>query len=470
MVKLYDSLSRQLVELKPKKQFTTIYSCGPTVYDYPHIGNWYAFLRWDLLVRTLRASGINSQWVMNITDVGHLVSDADSGQDKLALRAEAQGKTAWQIASYYSDYFQQALQKLNFSQIDVMPKATEHIEQQIDFIKKLEQAGFSYQIDDGLYFDSSKLADYGKLTHKSPASLNKQQARIEANSQKRHPADFALWKLTAKGGHRDMEWDSPWGRGFPGWHIECSAMSRCYLGQPIDIHTGGIDHIPVHHSNEIAQSEAAYGCQLARIWLHCNFITVEGQKMSKSLNNFYTLEDIGQQGYLPEELRLAVLASHYATAADFSWQLLDQARLRLRRWQSLASWRFQLRSQAKALTKDYFDKVYQEILAKLGHNLNSPEAISRLDQLVERVDRLETGLPTSCRPQLINFLAGIDQLFGLTLSQSPNLTKQQTKLLKTRAEARASQAWSKSDRLRQVLAEQGVLVRDVSSGQFWSKP
>ena len=468
MVKLYDSLSRSLVKLPPQRQPLSVYSCGPTVYDYPHIGNWYAFLRWDLLVRVLQASGFKTRWVMNITDVGHLVSDDDSGPDKLALRAEEQGKTAWQIAAYYSDYFKQGLAQLNFSQIDVLPKATEHIDEQIALNEKLEAGGFTYRIDDGLYFDSSKLADYGKLAHQGNRELGRAQARIDANPQKRQAADFALWKLSPQNAQRDMEWDSPWGKGAPGWHIECSAMSRRHLGQPLDIHTGGIDHIPVHHTNEIAQSEAAYQLPLARIWLHCNFITVNAQKMSKSLNNFYTLEDIDGQGYKPLELRLAVLASHYATAADFSWQVLHEARRRLKRWQSLSSWRFQLRENAKDLPKDYFQKVYQTLLTSLENNLNSPQALRQLDEFVDQVDNLEQGLPTSCRASLVTFLNQIDQLFGCQISQLPNLNRTQAKLLKQRQVAREHQDWSTSDRLRQELAGAGIAVGDIPSGQFWS--
>ena len=467
-MKLKDSLSRKLVELQPTDKPITIYSCGPTVYDYPHIGNWYAFLRWDLLVRTLQASGFKTNWVMNITDVGHLTSDADSGQDKLVAKAQQQAKTAWQVADFYTDYFKQGLKRLNFSPIDALPKATEHIAQQIELVAKLVEAGVTYQIDDGLYVDTSKIANYGQLAGASQPD-DQQQARVSPNQQKRQASDFAVWKLSAKDSQRDMEWDSPWGKGFPGWHLECSAMSRHYLGQPIDIHTGGIDHIPVHHSNEIAQSQTAWQQPLARIWLHCNFITVESKKMAKSLNNFYTLEDIEAKHYSPQQLRLACLASHYATAADFSWQLLHEAKQRLLRWQALAVQSYQLTDSPKSdWQKDSFDKAYQAILTSLQNDLNSPEALKHLDALADKVEAQAGELPTSCLQQLQDLLTKIDGLFGSQLSQLPDLTDQQKQLLEDRQAVRTQQDWSTSDSLRQQLADQGIVVHDRAAGYSWS--
>ena len=297
MIKLYNTLTKRVDEFKSlKNNEVSIYTCGPTVYDYPHIGNWYTFIRWDLLVRMLKQSGYQTKWAMNITDVGHLTSDADEGEDKLAKKALHERTTAWAIAKEYTDYFMSALKRLNMLKPDILPKATENITAQIKFIAALEKLGYTYKIDDGIYFDSIKIPEYGRL-----AGLNidnqPRKSRIALNAQKKNPTDFALWKFSPNGKKRDMEWDSPWGKGFPGWHLECSTLIKEYLGVTIDIHGGGIDHIPIHHTNEIAQSQAANNAPLANYWLHSNFVKVNGQKMSKSLGNLVTLEDVEAKGF-----------------------------------------------------------------------------------------------------------------------------------------------------------------------------
>ena len=324
-MRLKDSLSRQLVTVRPEqKQAVKIYSCGPTVYDYPHIGNWYSFLRWDLLVRSLKAEGLPTLWVMNITDVGHLVSDADDGEDKIEKKASKERKTAQEIAAFYSEYFIEGLRRLNFLTPDHLPKASEYVPEQIALVKRLEERGLTYLINDGLYYDTAQWPEYGKLAQTDRRGLQP-GIRVDFNPQKRNPTDFALWKLTPAGQKKDQEWESPWGRGSPGWHLECSSMSQSLLGLPIDIHTGGIDHIPIHHTNELAQTEAAWGKDFSKIWLHSNFITVDGRKMSKSLNNFYTLEDIESRGYDLESLRLMVFSVRYSNPADFNWSSMEVA-------------------------------------------------------------------------------------------------------------------------------------------------
>lgn len=468
MVKLKDSLSRQLVDVA-NDEAVTVYSCGPTVYDYPHIGNWYSFLRWDLLIRTLETSGYKTNWVMNITDVGHLVGDGDSGQDKLVAKAREQSKTAWEVAEFYTSYFISSLKKLNFRPIDTMPKATEHIAEQIELVEVLVAAGVTYQLDDGIYFDTSKLSDYGKLVGKLTGA-DKQQARIEGIQGKKQASDFALWKFSPTDTKRDMEWPSLWGVGFPGWHIECSAMSRRYLGQPLGIHTGGIDHIPIHHTNEIAQSETAYKQPLAKIWLHSNFITVNGQKMSKSLNNFFTLEDIEAKGYKPKELRLATLASHYATAADFSWQLLHDAQQRLKRWQTLAAQRFQINAQlmTDSEASELITDSHNKVLSSLKQDLNSPEALRHIDDVADAVANLPNGLAKTCQQPFVGLLKRLDDLFGLNLMELPDISGHQRQLLNKRAEARNQHDYQTSDKLRQTLAAEGIAVKDKESGQAWT--
>src|SRR5882762_2990968 len=286
-MKLYNTPKKQTEEIQPQHApGVSLYTCGPTVYDYPHIGNWFTFIRYDIFVRTLQQAGFNPQWVMNITDVGHLVSDADEGEDKIEKGARRENKSAWDIANFYTDYFVNGLKRLNITAPAQLPRATDHIQEQIELIQKLEEKGYTYTISDGVYYDTLKFPDYAAFAQ---LDLSEQEAgkRVQSNPEKRHPSDFALWRFSPKDHKRDMEWDSPWGKGFPGWHIECSAMSMRYLGETIDIHGGGIDHIPVHHTNEIAQSEAATGKKFVNYWVHHNFLLVDNHKMSKSLQNFY---------------------------------------------------------------------------------------------------------------------------------------------------------------------------------------
>ncbi|HET8709204.1 MAG TPA: cysteine--tRNA ligase, partial [Candidatus Saccharimonadales bacterium] len=359
-MKLYNTLTRTVEEIVPlNPPVVTVYTCGPTVYDYPHIGNWFTFIRYDMLVRTLKTAGLNPKWVMNITDVGHLVSDADEGEDKLEKGARREGKTAWDVAEFYGNYFVKGLQRLNILAPDYLPKATGHIEEQIELVKILEDKGYTYKTSDGVYFDTAKFPKYADFAR---LDVDEQQAgaRVEYNAEKRNPTDFALWKFSPKDHKRDMEWDSPWGVGFPGWHLECSAMSKKYLGATIDIHSGGIDHIPVHHTNEIAQSEAATGQPLAHYWLHTNHITIEGEKISKSLGNGITLEDIEARGFSLEAFRLHVLESHYRSQSKFSWESLEAAANRLQAYEAMADRQWQAYDAGKVTASD-IRKAAQDI-------------------------------------------------------------------------------------------------------------
>ena len=465
-MRLKDTLSRQLQPIKVEKdQKVKIYSCGPTVYDYPHLGNWYSFLRWDLLVRTLKSLNFETLWVMNITDVGHLESDADEGEDKLAKKAHLEGKNVYEVADFYTDYFLKALKRLNFLMPDYLPKASEHVKEQIDLVKELEKKNLTYIIDDGVYYDTSKLKDYGKL-----ARLDKQGiqpgARVEFNPQKRNATDFAVWKLTPAGQKRDMEWDSPWGRGSPGWHLECSAMCWRYLGQPIDIHTGGIDHIPIHHTNELAQSEVVYGEPLAKIWLHSNFANITGEKMSKSLNNFNTLEDIESRGYDLQTLRLVVFAVRYYNLAEFNWDLMDTATRRLKRLQALAVRVYQLQEDGDFDScRSLLRQTAEEIKEDLANNLNTPKALERIDELSQKL--AAKSLSIKLKPDLEKFFKTIDALFGLQLSLIPDLTLDQKNTLKQREEARQGNNFQLSDQLRNKLLKEKIRVLDTNIGQIW---
>ena len=463
-------MSGQLVDLGqicPQKQ-VSFYSCGPTVYDYPHIGNWYTFLRWDFLVRALEAQNWQVDWVMNITDVGHLTSDADDGEDKLAAQAKRQGQTAWDIADFYGQYFLDGLERLNFRPPNKLPKATEHINEQIALVEELEELGLTYTIDDGVYYDTKKWPKYGRLSRSEPDPAG--QARIEPNPQKRSANDFALWKLTPPGEKRDMEWPSPWGPGFPGWHIECSAMCRRYLGETVTIHAGGFDHIPIHHTNEIAQIEPVTQKPLAEIWLHSNFILVEGQKMSKSAGNFTTLEDVAAKGFSMAEFRLAVLAANYRTQASFSLQLLESARRRHQDYLALAALRFQLESGRSEITDKTvpIDRLVGDLLAGLNNDLNGPQALAALDKFCNH--HLDQDWSGANLANLNKLLKTIEQLFGLNLLDTvEDISSDQQKSLEKRQAARQAGDYQVADQLRQKLRAEGLTVRDLPSGkQRWS--
>ncbi len=469
-MKLYNTLSRKVEEIKPDNPpLVKMYTCGPTVYDYPHIGNWFTFLRYDILVRTLKAAGFEPKWVMNITDVGHLTSDADEGEDKLEKGARREGKTAWEVAQFYTDYFMRSLKRLNITPPDMLPKATDHITEQIDLVKKLEEKGFTYTIKDGVYFDTSKLKDYGKLAKLDIEHL-KEGARVEANPEKRNPTDFALWKLTPKDQKRDMEWDSPWGNGFPGWHLECSAMSMKYLGETLDIHGGGIDHIPVHHTNEIAQSEAVTGESFSRYWFHSNFILVNSQKMAKSKGNFYTLEDLEEKGVPPMAFRLLALESHYRSEAEFNWNILSAAHNRLKAYQAMADLRWQPkevdRKGEEQMVVLITETVPAGLLEAVNDDLNTPMALATLSQLENAA---ADGLHAETIELFNNLLEIVDGLLGLGLLLSKDITDEQKKLIKAREKAREAKDWEASDKLRDKLLNQDIAVRDTANGPIWSR-
>lgn len=457
-MKLFNQQTKSIVDcnLKPS-EIIKVYTCGPTVYDFPHIGNWYTFIRYDLLIRVLRTQGFKVQWVMNITDVGHLVSDADSGEDKMEKGAKREGKTAWDVAKYYGDYFFDTLAKLNFAEINHLPKATDYIGQQIDLVRVLDSKGYTYIIDDGVYFDTSKFIRYPYF-----ASLNlegqEEGARVEYNEQKRNIGDFALWKFSAPGEKRDMEWDSPWGKGFPGWHLECSAMIHAILGEPIHFHAGGIDHIPVHHTNEIAQSEAAFDNTLSRYWMHCNHIQVEGKKMSKSLGNFYTYEDVLSKGFNSLIFRVQVLNGHYRSQSEFSWESLEAMRNRIQSWVDTLNSTLQ-----KALVNTHeknLEEFKEELVDALDKDLNSPQCLSLIDEHVK-------SLP---KKQVIEYVNFLNELLGIDLEKylnEPSSSEQD--LISARHEARKSGDWTKSDSIRQELSKYGIKISDQADQQIWSR-
>jgi cysteinyl-tRNA synthetase len=467
-MRLYNTLTRKTEEfttLDGKK--VRLYACGLTVYSQPHIGNWVAYIYWDLLVRTLRASGFDVNHVQNITDVGHLTSDEDAGEDKMLESALKEGKTAWEVAEKYmkiADH--EAYELLKLTRPTHMPRATEYIEQQIKFVEELEEKGFTYVIQDGVYFDTSKLKDYGKLAQLDIAGLQF-GARVE-DTGKKNPTDFALWKFSPSDQKRDMEWDSKWGKGFPGWHLECSVMAGELLGDQIDIHTGGIDHIPVHHTNEIAQTEAVTGKQFSQFWVHANHIKVNGTKMSKSLGNIYTLADIEKHGFDIEAFKLMILSKHFSREGNFTWENLEAAQNRLAELRAWADLRHQPSADSMPLELDeLFRDTKTAMLGALQDNLDSPKALFALNKLVAYMSDIPIpGVEGKYTAQTLHF---IDDLLGLELGHRPDITDSQKQLIKARELAREAKDWLRSDELRDQLKVDGIEVKDTPHGTVWSR-
>src|SRR3989338_2320626 len=452
-IRLYNSLTRKLETFAPLDPGEAkVYSCGPTVYGAASIGNFRAFLFADTLVRVLRYNQIPVRWVMNITDVGHLASDADEGEDKLQNSARKEGRTAWDVAAEYTAQFLKDLQSLNIVTPDLFPKATDHIEEQIALVQELEDNGYAYHISDGIYFDTSKLKNYGAMA--GQAVEDKQEgARVEANPEKRHAADFALWKFSPKGSQRDMEWESPWGVGFHGWHAECTAMSMKYLGNLYDIHTGGMDLMSVHHPNEIAQAQGSRGTTEANIWMHNAFLQVDGGRMGKSLGNAYTIADVQKRGYDPLAFRYFFLQAHYRRPHNFTFEALDGASQALKR----------LRATVRAWeTPAIGCAPYEERFHRaVNDDLDMPQALAVVWDMVN-----DAQAATSAKAQS---LKRFDEVLGLRLMDyiacPIDVPPEVQRLLDERQTARVKKNYTASDRLRDQIAELGFVVEDTDGGQ-----
>ena len=473
-MKLHNTLTNQIDPLHTLQPGAVkLYTCGLTVYSQPHIGNWLGYIYWDVLVRTLESEGFSVERTQNITDVGHLTSDDDNGEDKMEKGAKAEGITAWDVANKYiqvADH--EAYELLGLRRPTHLVRATDYIAQQVAFAKGLEDKGFTYVIEgEGLYFDTSKLHDYGKLARLDAAGL--QAGKRVAVNGKRLVTDFAIWKLSPSDSTRDMQWESPWGVGFPGWHLECSVIAQETLGDQIDIHTGGIDHIPVHHTNEIAQTEGLTGLQFASIWLHNNHIKSSGTKISKSIGNIVTLQDIVNKGYDLSAFKLLALSKHYRTEGNFDWNILDAANNRLHSWKSVAA----LRHQTHDTLDDDDDKhgeghisllatpgVIKEALA---HDIDTPKALAIIDEAFGRLEAAR--LERINRHALVALLESIDELLGIDLvSLTPDINDDQKRLILERAQVRQAQDWAASDSMRDELLAQGITLNDTPTGTIWS--
>ena len=453
MFYLYNALTRQKEELKPiKAGHIGLYNCGPTVYWFAHIGNWRSYIFSDTLRRTLEQSGFEVTQVVNITDVGHLVGDGDEGEDKMLVAMRREGKSAFDVARFYEEKFLIDSDLLNIQRASVYPRATEHIAEQIEMVKKLETNGFTYRTSDGIYFDTSKLENYGRL---SGQKTEEKQAGVRVEmGEKKNASDFALWKFSPADSKREMEWESPWGVGFPGWHLECSAMSKKYLSVPFDIHTGGEDHIAVHHENEIAQTQGADGVLEANVWMHNAFLMVDGGKMSKSLGNVYTISELREKGIEPLAFRLFCLGAHYRAKLNFTFEAaqaaqnaLDKLREIVRGWETPS--------------EEICDDYGKRFLEAVRDDLNTPQALAIMWEMVGD----EKCVSATKAGTLIEF----DKIFGLELEKyigkKIEIPAEVAELLKVREIARAEKNWSESDRLRDKIEELGFVVEDSSEGQ-----
>ncbi|MFC1687966.1 cysteine--tRNA ligase [Patescibacteria group bacterium] len=467
MLKLYNTISRKEDEFKPLKKNTVgLYTCGPTVYNYAHIGNLRTYIFEDVLKRVLLLNEYKVKHVMNITDVGHLTSDADEGDDKIEKSAVKENKTVWEIAEHYTKAFKNNMADLNLSEPDIWCKATDHIKEQINWVKKLEKKGFTYQTSDGIYFDTVKFPEYGKLTGQKLDEL-KEGARVEKNPEKKNASDFALWKFSPKDSQRQMEWDSPWRKGFPGWALECSVMAQKYLGKTIDIHCGGIDHIPIHHTNEIAQAEAVTGKPFANFWLHGEFLVIgkddsslqsseEQRRMGKSEGNFITLDTVKEKGFSPLAYRYFTLGTHYRKQLAFSWEALQGAQNALNKLHNTVA--------GYDEPKIGCAEFEQQFLEAINNDLDTPQALAIMWNVIK------SDYPSHAKKQT---LLKFDEVLGLGLKNAKKekveIPENIQKLIDQRENARKNKDFETSDKLRKEITDAGFSIEDTDEGSVVKK-
>ena len=451
-LRIYNTLTRKKEEFKSiNPNEVKMYSCGPTVYYFAHIGNLRAYLFMDNLRRVLKYNGYKLKHAMNITDVGHLVSDADEGEDKMLKAAKRENKNPFEIADFYTNAFLEDMKKLNIDMPEIICRATKHIDVMEEYVKKIIENGYAYETENTIYFDTSKLDKYGVLSNRNIED-QKAGARVDFDESKKNPTDFALW-IKAPENHI-MKWDSFWGKCYPGWHLECSAMSEKYLGEVFDIHTGGMDHIPVHHENEIAQSKGYSGKIPANYWMHIDFLQVNGGKMSKSLNNLYTLKDLEEKGYLPEVYRMFNFSSHYKKPINFTFEAMDAAKVSLNR---LREGYKKHCARNERIEENAIKEFEERFLDAINDDLNMPQALSVVWDVIkyERKSLI-----------LAKLLQKFDTVLGLNIEkeESIELPKEILKIVEERKLARINKEWKKSDELRDKLMSLGYTVKDTKDG------
>ena len=463
MLKLFNSLSRKVEEFIPLKPgHIGIYTCGPTVYDFAHIGNFRTYTTADLLIRILQFNGYDVKYIMNLTDVGHLTGDnagdADTGEDRMEKSAKREGKSAWEIAQFYAEQFKEDYEALHLTQPERFTKATDHIKEQIDLIRELEEKGYTYQTSDGIYFDTAAFPEYGALSNLDEI---KEGARVEVNPEKRNPRDFALWKFSPEDEKRQMEWKSPWGKGFPGWHIECSAMSMKYLGPTFDIHVGGIDLRETHHPNEIAQSEAATGEPFVKFWVHSAFMLVQGERMSKSKGNNYRLYDLEKEGFDPLSLRYLYMQTHYRQEMNFTFPALESAQQALTRLRELVVGLKNNPDQGDTNVTRAFD---EQFAAALNDDLNMPKALAAMWEMLKS-DASNTAK--------LNSLLRYDAVLGFDLAKVreeksiiplEEVPEDVRIMIEERQRFRKAKRYNLADQWRNKIKKKGFEVLDTPKG------
>lgn len=460
MLKLYNTLTRKKEEFVPIKKGTVkMYSCGPTVYNYAHIGNMRAYIFMDTLRKVLKYNGYKVKHVMNITDVGHLVSDADEGEDKMAKTARIENRSVYEIAKEYTDAFMKDIKALNIDTPEHIAKATEHIREMEIYVNDIVKNGYAYETSKGVYFDTSKLPNYGKMLSNNNIDDLKAGARVEVDTEKRNPQDFALWIKAPK--EHIMKWNSKWGLCYPGWHIECSAMSRKYLGDKFDIHTGGVDHIPIHHENEIAQSIGATGHNLANYWMHVEFLLIDGGKMSKSLGNVYTLNDLKAKGIDALSYRYFTYSSHYRNKLNFTWDAIKSAKNSLNKLRDMIALH---KGVNKKIDKNIISKYEEQFLDAINDDMNMPVAISIVWEIAKEKEKSN---------DFYELIKKFDSVLSLDLDKNDkediNIPEDIKLILNEREDARKNKNFAKSDELRDKLKELGYIVKDTKDGQIIEK-
>lgn len=453
-MRIYNTATRKIEEFRPQSDEVKMYTCGPTVYSRAHIGNLLAYVYWDLLERVLKENHYKVKRVMNITDVGHLSSDRDEGEDKMEKGARKHGKTVFEVAEEYTQAFLADMRALNWLEPTRIMKATDCIEESLELVQRLIDKGVTYETTDGIYFDTSQFASYADFAQLDLAHL-KAGARVAFNKEKRNVSDFAIWKWVLAGQNHAMQWEFQGKMGYPGWHLECATIIHKTLGQPIDIHTGGIDHIPIHHTNEIAEAEVAYGKKLANYWLHCNHLRSEGRKLSKSLGNGYTLSDLAEKGFTAMDFRMWSLMGHYQAERNFSLVNLQSAHERLKNYQNWAVLRFQEAVAPQAA----LDEVKSRIMACLNENLNTAAALSVLDEA------LKILVPTT------EFIKFLDRIFGLRLMDLKDIAPHLKTKIVLREQAKLSKDYAYADQLRseiEALAEGKIKLLDTKTKTIWT--
>ncbi len=459
---LYNTLTKQKEKFEPQdEKEVRMYTCGPTVYYYAHIGNLRAYLFMDNLRRMLKYNGYKLKHVMNITDVGHLTSDADEGEDKMMKAAKRENKNPWEIADFYTKAFMNDIEKLNIDKPEIIARATDHIDIMEQYVKKIIENGYTYQTDDTIYFDTSKLPNYGILSGKK-VDEQKAGARVDFDKNKKNISDFALWIKAPK--EHIMQWDSFFGKCYPGWHLECSAMGYKYLGEQFDIHTGGIDHIPIHHENEIAQSEGFSGKIPARFWMHVNFLKVDDGKMSKSLGNLYTIDELKEKGYDPEVFRLFNYSSSYRNALNFTWNSIEASKKAL--YKLREGYQKHLEGN-EIVNKEIIDEYENKFHEAINDDLNMPQALSVVWDVIKD--------PVKSK-DFAELLLKFDTVLGIKIDKKPEENEKENdipeeilNLAEQRKIARDNKDWSESDRLRDDIQSKGYTIKDTKEGYEISK-